>query len=107
MLQALFKKLSRSLTIAHLSQPLGEKLLFEVHMSSQTIQSDWENRELTEIVQLNILQITSFLNKFDLSTRSKLAKINEKLNSLERTLDFAETAVRNTGGKDGGGGEEK
>ncbi|GMI01336.1 hypothetical protein TrLO_g1127 [Triparma laevis f. longispina] len=71
-------------------------------MSNQTIQQDWENRELTEIVQLNILQITSFLNKFDLATRSKLAKINEKLNSLERTLDFCETAIKNTGVNTGG-----
>ena len=62
---------------------------------SNPIQQDWENRELTEIVQLNILQITSFLNKFDVSTRNKLARINEKLNHLERTLDFCETAITN------------
>ena len=49
-------------------------------------------------------QITSFLNKFDMATRSKLAVINEKLNSLERTLDFCETAVKNTQqNKEGGG----
>jgi uncharacterized protein len=54
------------------------------------------NRELAEVVQLNILQITTFLNKFDLATRSKLAMINEKLNTLERTLDFCETALKNS-----------
>ncbi|GMI49932.1 hypothetical protein ScalyP_jg4114 [Parmales sp. scaly parma] len=73
-------------------------------MSTSHVQSDWENRELTEVIQLNILQITSFLNKFDVSTRNKLAKINEKLNCLERTLDFFETAVSN--GRISSGGVE-
>jgi len=67
---------------------------------STPVQSDWSNRELTEIVQLNILQITSFLNRFDASARNSLARINEKLNQLERTLEFAETAIGNgRGGK--------
>jgi len=62
----------------------------------QTIQADWDNRELIEIVQMNILAITAFLNKIDTSTRYKLARINEKLAKLERTLDFCESAVKNT-----------
>jgi len=62
----------------------------------KTIHEDWENRELIEIVQMNVLAITSFLNKIDTSTRYKLARINEKLAKLERTLDFCESAVKNT-----------
>ena len=62
----------------------------------KTIQDDWENRELVEIVQLNILTITTFLNKFDTSTRYKLARINEKLSKLERALDYCESAVKAT-----------
>mmetsp|Transcript_19563 Transcript_19563/g.25326 ORF Transcript_19563/g.25326 Transcript_19563/m.25326 type:complete len:84 (+) Transcript_19563:41-292(+) len=62
----------------------------------KSIQEDWENRELVEIVQMNILAITAYLNKIDTSTRYKLARINEKLTKLERTLDFCESAVKNT-----------
>ena len=62
----------------------------------KTIQEDWENRELVEIVQLNVLTITKFLNDFDASTRYKLARINEKLSKLERALDYCEAAVKAT-----------
>lgn len=62
----------------------------------QTIQQDWEDRELIEIVQMNILTITAFLNKVDTSMRYKLARINEKLSKLERTLDFCESALKST-----------
>ena len=60
------------------------------------IQADWDNRELVEIVQLNLLTITKFLNDFDSATRYKLARVNEKLTRLERTLDPCEAAVRAT-----------
>ena len=49
-----------------------------------------------EIVQLNVLTITKFLNDFDASTRYKLARINEKLSKLERALDYCEAAVKAT-----------
>ena len=62
----------------------------------QTIQEDWENRELVEVIQMNILTITSFLNRFDTGTRYKLARINEKLSKLERSLDYLESAVKST-----------
>mmetsp|Transcript_17614 Transcript_17614/g.54162 ORF Transcript_17614/g.54162 Transcript_17614/m.54162 type:complete len:87 (-) Transcript_17614:87-347(-) len=68
----------------------------ETRRVTKTIQDDWENRELVEIVQLNVLAITKFLNNFDSSTRYKLARINEKLSKLERALDYCEAAVRAT-----------
>ena len=68
----------------------------DVPSQVQTIQDDWENRELVEIVQLNVLTITKFLNKFDTSARYKLARINEKLSKLERALDYVEAAVKST-----------
>ena len=46
------------------------------------IQADWDNRELVEIVQLNLLTITKFLNDFDSATRYKLARVNEKLTRI-------------------------
>jgi hypothetical protein len=60
------------------------------------VQKDWQNRELVEIVELNILQIANFLNQFDVTMRYKLATLNEKLNKLERSLDYCETAVKST-----------
>ena len=66
--------------------------------SSALIQKDWQNRELVEIVELNILQIANFLNQFDISMRFKLAKLNEKLNRLERSLDYCEAAMKTTMG---------
>jgi hypothetical protein len=62
------------------------------------VQKDWQNRELVEIVELNVLQIANFLNQFDVTMRYKLATLNEKLNKLERALDYCETAVKNTTG---------
>ncbi len=63
---------------------------------SSVIQNDWQNRELIEVIQLNIVQVANFLNQFDLSMRSKLAGLNEKLNKLERSLEYCEAAVRAT-----------
>ncbi len=63
---------------------------------SAIIQNDWQNRELIEVIQLNMLQVANFLNQFDLSMRSKLAGLNEKLNKLERSLEYCEAAVRAT-----------
>jgi len=58
------------------------------------IQKDWETREFTEVVKLNLLQIVEFLNKFDTSARYKLSCVNEKLHGLERLLEFCESSVR-------------
>lgn len=62
------------------------------------VQKDWQNRELVEIVELNILQIANFLNQFDVTMRYKLATLNEKLNKLERSLDYCEVAMKTTMG---------
>lgn len=62
--------------------------------SVESIGRDWENREFVETVKLNILAIVRFLNTFDSSARYKLSRINEKLNTLERTLEHCDAAVR-------------
>ena len=36
------------------------------------VQRDWKEREFVETIQLNIMQIVSFLNTFDQSARFKL-----------------------------------
>ncbi|KAH1007541.1 probable protein BRICK1-A [Dendroctonus ponderosae] len=57
------------------------------------IQQDWGNREYIEVVSISIKKITDFLNSFDLSCRSKLAGLNEKLTILERKIDYLEACV--------------
>jgi hypothetical protein len=39
------------------------------------------------------LQITKFLNEFDLSMRYQLAKLNERISSVERSLEFCESSL--------------
>ena len=57
------------------------------------IQQDWSNREYIEVVISNIKKLTDFLNSFELSCRSKLAMLDEKLTKLERQIDFVEARV--------------
>lgn len=57
------------------------------------IQQDWSNREYIEVVVSNIRKLTDFLNSFELSCRSKLAILDEKLTNLERQIDFIEAKV--------------
>jgi len=62
----------------------------EIH---RDIQQDWANREYIEVISQNIKKITDFLNSFDLSCRSKLALLNEKLTNLERKIEYLEARV--------------
>ncbi|GFR14299.1 protein BRICK1 [Trichonephila clavipes] len=57
------------------------------------IQQDWANREYVEIITASIKKIADFLNSFDMSCRSRLATLNEKLTSLERRIDYLEARV--------------
>jgi uncharacterized protein len=60
------------------------------------IQIDWEQREWAENVNTNLKKVVDFLNKFELATRFRLAKINEKLTILERQMDFLEAQMGRT-----------
>ena len=57
------------------------------------IQRDWANREYIEVITSSIKKITDFLNSFDLSCRSRLASLNEKLTDLERRIEYVEARV--------------
>ncbi|KAM7439069.1 putative protein BRICK1 [Porites harrisoni] len=59
----------------------------------QQIQQDWDNREFIEIVSEGIKKIAEFLNDFDMSCRSRLAKINDQLTSLEQRVEFIEARL--------------
>lgn len=78
------------------------------------IHQDWANREYIEVITASIKRITDFLNSFgestpfttslyifsycclsstDMSCRSRLAVLNEKLTTLERRIDYLEACV--------------
>ena len=51
-------------------------------------QADWVNREYIELITGSIKRIADFLNSFDMSCRSRLSVLNEKLTSLERKVGW-------------------
>lgn len=57
------------------------------------IQQDWNNREFVEVIASSIKKIAEFLNAFDLSARSRLALLNQKLTHLERQVEYIEARV--------------
>ena len=69
--------------------------LVQVKMASvqSQIQQDWNNREFVETIASSIKKIAEFLNAFDLSARSRLAKLNQKLVYLERQVGYLEARV--------------
>ncbi|KAA0190399.1 hypothetical protein HAZT_HAZT002080 [Hyalella azteca] len=60
---------------------------------TKQITSDWENREYIEVITSNVKRIADFLNSFDMSCRSKLSQLNEKLTTLERRIEYLEARV--------------
>uniref|UniRef100_A0A4X2KY58 Protein BRICK1 n=1 Tax=Vombatus ursinus TaxID=29139 RepID=A0A4X2KY58_VOMUR len=57
------------------------------------IHQDWANREYIELITSSIKKIADFLNSFDMSCRSRLATLNEKLTALERRIEYIEARV--------------
>uniref|UniRef100_A0A5S6R5Z8 Complex 1 LYR protein domain-containing protein n=1 Tax=Trichuris muris TaxID=70415 RepID=A0A5S6R5Z8_TRIMR len=57
------------------------------------LQEDWNNREFINVFSLNVKKIADFLTNFELSCRHKFALMNEKLNALEKKIDFLEASV--------------
>lgn len=60
----------------------------------RAVQADWDQREFSESVKLNVRRIYEFVSDFEASTRTKLATLNDKLTSLERQLEFLEAQVK-------------
>lgn len=46
-----------------------------------------------QVITSNIKRIAEFLNSFDMSCRSKLSQLNEKLTMLERRIEYLEARV--------------
>ncbi len=62
-------------------------------------QQDWANREYIELVSGSIKRVADFLNAFDMSCRSRLSTLSEKLTRLEREVVYLEARVGQAGGK--------
>ena len=62
-------------------------------LSTAFVQEDWQNREFIEIVQINVMRLLQFLNEFDVTIRSKLGHLNEKLNKVERAIEYCEASL--------------
>ena len=65
-------------------------------INSSPVQQDWEEREFVEIIQLNILQIASFLNTMELTVKGKLANLNDRLLVIERQIQYVEANITTT-----------
>lgn len=72
---------------------LGLNMSARNQVITQQIQQDWVNREYIEVITSNIKRIADFLNSFDMSCRSKLSQLNEKLTMLERRIEYLEARV--------------
>ena len=79
----------------YLNSVIINTFLVQVKMASvqSQIQQDWNNREFVETIASSIKKIAEFLNAFDLSARSRLAKLNQKLVYLERQVGYLEARV--------------
>ena len=65
-------------------------------INASPVQQDWEEREFIEVIQLNILQIATFLNEMEMKVKSKLATLNDRLLVIERQIQFVESNVMTT-----------
>lgn len=48
------------------------------------------------MIQINMVKIATFLNDFDVKVRSRISTLNERLNRLERMVDFCDAAAKST-----------
>ncbi|EJW73491.1 hypothetical protein WUBG_15600, partial [Wuchereria bancrofti] len=54
------------------------------------LREDWNNREYAQVVSDNIRHIADFLCNFELSCRSRIAALSDKVSLLERKVEFLE-----------------
>jgi uncharacterized protein len=70
------------------------------------LRDDWHNREFVQVDGISLLFIyihqvlaenvkktADFLSSFDLSCRTKLAELADKVNNLERKIEFLEARI--------------
>jgi IS1 family transposase len=86
---------SKQKLIAQLTKPQKDSHLHST-MSSHlpTYQTDWDNREFIQNMQYNIMQMATFLNKFDQDVRDRLSRLNHKITDLERQVEYIEVSLQ-------------
>lgn len=58
------------------------------------VREDWQARESIDTIQMQLLQLVEFLNRFHASTTTRMAMLNGKMELLERRLRHVEASVR-------------
>ena len=65
---------------------------------------DQMDRRALQHLEGEIQNLVGFINEFSLSARAKLASVNERLTSLERTVDYLEACTWSVQMEPGPGG---
>uniref|UniRef100_A0A8D0GAY7 BRICK1 subunit of SCAR/WAVE actin nucleating complex n=1 Tax=Sphenodon punctatus TaxID=8508 RepID=A0A8D0GAY7_SPHPU len=89
----LFEEEGRECLGAHARRYPGAAMSLQEDPVQREIHQDWANREYIEVITSSIKKIADFLNSFDMSCRSRLATLNEKLTALERRIEYIEARV--------------
>ncbi|GAB9465907.1 hypothetical protein Gpo141_00003294 [Globisporangium polare] len=63
---------------------------------AQLLRDDWQTKAQVEHIQLELLQLVDFVNRFHASAKSRLVALNEKMTAMERNLRYVEMAVRSS-----------
>ncbi|TMS38986.1 hypothetical protein L596_005594 [Steinernema carpocapsae] len=71
----------------------GRQGIPETPSVQRQLRDDWDHREFEQIISDNIKHIADFLSNFELSCRSKIATLNDKITLLERKVEFLEASV--------------
>ncbi|MCP9265430.1 Ubiquinone biosynthesis O-methyltransferase, mitochondrial [Dirofilaria immitis] len=65
----------------------------KITLVQRQLREDWNNREYAQVVSDNIRHIADFLCNFELSCRSRIATLSDKVSLLERKVEFLEARV--------------
>lgn len=57
------------------------------------LKDDWDNREYAQVISDNIKSIANFLSCFELSCRSKIAALSDRVTILEKKVEFIEGRI--------------
>ena len=55
--------------------------------------NDWNDREKAEMIQLSILKLAEMLNALEAGVMNKMSMLNERIDTLERTLSYFENTL--------------
>ncbi|VDK84912.1 unnamed protein product [Litomosoides sigmodontis] len=65
----------------------------KVTLVQRQLREDWNNREYAQVISDNIRHIVDFLCNFELSCRSRIATLSDKVSLLERKVEFLEARL--------------